>query len=54
MISGLSWGAFVIVVLGVSAFGLLLLGLGVFVRDEIVNVEDPEDRWAREAQETRR
>lgn len=53
MVLALSWGGLVIVGVGAFAIGILLIGLGLFVTDEILDVEDPEDRWARE-RETRR
>lgn len=50
----LSWGGFVIIACGAFALVMFLLGLAFVARDEVVNVEDPEDRWAREAREARR
>lgn len=50
----LSWGGFVVATCGAFALVMILLGLAFFARDEVVNVEDPEDRWAREAREVRR
>lgn len=42
----MSWGTFAIVGFGIFAVALLLVGLGFFVTDEILDSEDPEDRWA--------
>lgn len=38
----MSWGAFLIAGLGIFAISLLLIGLGFFVADEIVDGDDPE------------
>ena len=48
---GLSWGGLVVVGVGAAALGVFLLGLVAFARDEVVDVEDPDARWAREARE---
>ena len=36
----MSWGEFLIVVLGATAFVILLIGMGLFYRDDISH-EDP-------------
>lgn len=45
----MSWGMFVVAGLGIFAITLLLIGLGLIVSDDILDAEDPEDRWDREA-----
>lgn len=40
-----SWGMFVVAGLGIFAISLLLIGMGLFIADEIVDADDPEDRW---------
>jgi len=38
----MTWGEFVIAGLGIFAISLLLIGLGLFVGDELVDGDDPE------------
>lgn len=47
----MSWGAFLVAVIGLTALVLILLGFAMFVSDEILDADDPEDRWARDEED---